>query len=191
MGATLGSGLMVAVLALSANDDPGMNAPADCGTVALYHLLRLEGKPASVDGLLQFLPDRGPDGHSLLELRETARRHGLTLDACVIPKKPGTIQSPVLLYFKGQNAGHFLVVRPVGHTGRLVQILDGEFTPEVIDAERLMASPAWTGIALIPRPWNFPAYAALTVSVLSSLALGLRVYRRSPARRPIAAPQAE
>jgi ABC-type bacteriocin/lantibiotic exporter with double-glycine peptidase domain len=161
-----------------AGEDRRKAEPSDCGSLALYHLLRLEGRPIDLDRLAAALPAPGSEGLSFLDLRDAAGHLGLTLDAVVLTKQRSAIRTPVLLFIKGDREGHFLVVRPVGHTGNLVQIIDGERTPIVIDAARLFASTGWTGLALIPRRHNYFIITALGISLACFIVIALRVWVR-------------
>ena len=65
--------------------EPMANAdPWGCGTVALDHPLRLEGRLVELDRLRAVLGASGPEGHSFRELRRAGRRFGLALDAVVL-----------------------------------------------------------------------------------------------------------
>ena len=90
------------------------------------------------------------------------------------------------MFLKSGPEGHFIVVRPVGHTGRLVQVLDGELNPNVGDAEWLFASPSWTGLALVPHRTNYLALAAAGVSACCMTAFGVLTWNRRRQRsRPV------
>jgi hypothetical protein len=158
----------------------------DCGTVSLYHLLCLTGRSVDLSRLRSALGTAGAEGHSFRQLREAAGHFGLPVDAIVIPKQRSAIQGPVLLFAKLGRDGHFYVVRPVGHTGHLVQVLDGDRPPAVIDAERLFNSPAWTGLALVPHRPNYLAISAICVAFACMVAIGFRVKARW--RRPLLPP---
>ncbi len=174
---------LAALLAsLAATDDSSTPEPWDCGARALYHLLRLEGRSTELDRLLGILGPSTSPGRSFLSLRHAARECGLNLEAVALPKTPPSLSGPALAFIKGESEGHFLVVRPVGHTGRLVQVLDGDREPVVLDAESLFASPAWTGLALVPRRTNWAVVISVSVFLLSAIGLTVRVIR-SPARR--------
>jgi Peptidase C39 family len=162
-----------------ADEEPPTNGPGDCGTLALYHLLHLEGRPTDFSQLESMLGVPTAEGHSLRELREAASRFGLKLDAVVLPKRQPTIQGPALVFVKNDRWGHFIVVRPVGHTGRLIQVLDGERLPIVTDAEWLFASSAWTGLALVPHRLNSIVMAGLSVACACMIALVLRLFART------------
>jgi len=164
--------------------EPSQNAdPSDCGTVALYHLLRLEGHPVEFNQLQAVLGASGPEGHSFRELCRAGRRFGLALDAVVLPKRRSSVGGPTLVFLKNGPEGHFVVVRPVGHTGLLVQVLDGEETPVVIDTERLFGSPLWTGLALVPRRTNHFALVAVSVSLCCTIVLGFLMWNRRGKQR--------
>jgi hypothetical protein len=163
---------------------PGVEEPPrmdswDCGTVALYHLLHLSGRFADLDELRSVMGAPGAEGHSFRELRQAAGHFGLPLDAIVLPKQRSAIQGSVLLFVKLGREGHFLVVRPVGHTGHLIQVLDGDRPPTVIDAERLFDSPSWTGLALVPRRSYHLVIAAVGTAFACMAALALRLWTRT------------
>jgi Peptidase C39 family len=157
----------------------------DCGTTALYHLFHLAGRTTDLDQLRSAIGPVGADGHSFRQLRDAAGRFGLAVDAVALPKRRSAIRGPVLLFAKLGREGHFFVVRPVGHTGRLVQVLDGEHPPAVIDAERLFNSPAWTGLALVPRRSNHLALAAAGLALACTAAFAVRLWTRAHGNPPI------
>jgi hypothetical protein len=75
--------------------------------------------------------------------------------------------------------GHYVVLRPVGHTGKLVQVLDPNEEPVVLDAARLYASPEWTGLALVPARPNWTARVVGTIGAAALAVLGVaRLARR-------------
>jgi uncharacterized iron-regulated membrane protein len=150
----------------------------DCGTFALYHLLRLEGRPAELNRLRATLGASSPEGHSFRELREAAARFRSAVDAVVLPKQRSAIRGPTLIFLKDGSEGHFVVVRPVGHTGHLIQLLDGEKTPDVLDAERLFASRYWTGLALVPHRTNYFGLSTAGISGCCMIAFGFRTWKR-------------
>ena len=164
--------------ALATAGDPATPEPWDCGAKSLYHLLRLEGRPTELDRLLGILGPSSSTGRSFLSLRKAARECGLNLEAVALPKTPPSLNGPALAFIKGESEGHFLVVRPVGHTGRLVQVIDGDREPVVLDAESLFASPSWTGLALVPRRTNWAALLAGSVFLSSTIALAARLTAR-------------
>jgi len=170
-----------------AADEPAKPDTWDCGAYALYDMLQLEGRPTQLEEIRSILGAPGADGRSFLELREASRRCGLMLDAVVLPRKRSVIAGPILLFVKTQPEGHFVVVRPVGHTGRLVQWLDGDRPPIVLDADLLFASPWWTGLALVPHRIN--PIALVAGSLCAVLAVGFVALRWKRRRTRIWSPQ--
>lgn len=128
----------------------GIDDAVDCGTMALGALLWLEGHPVEPDFLLARLRPSSPAGPSLEELRETAGACGLALRGVRLRKDERAIDRPMIVFLKRSAHGHFQVVRPVGHTGKLAQVIDPNWPPAVVDQAVLFSAPEWTGIALIP-----------------------------------------
>lgn len=119
-----------------------------CGVVALYQFLRLEMCEVDIGSIIKALPSPPPTGDSLEDLRRVAGESGKTLQGVIWRDEIHSPPRPMLAYVRRGTHGHFLVVRPVGHTGRLVQVLDGFNPPFVIDAEQLLKNEQWTGIGL-------------------------------------------
>jgi ABC-type bacteriocin/lantibiotic exporter with double-glycine peptidase domain len=157
--------LVVCVSSVCRGEDVGVKADSwDCGTLSLYHLLRLEGRAVGLERLRSLLGEMPTDGYSFRELRDAANRCGLALDAVVLPKARSAIRGPMLVFLKGSSEGHFVVMRPVGHTGKLVQLIDGDLKPSVLDADQLFNAPAWKGLALVPRRINIISVVLACVS---------------------------
>lgn len=159
----------------------------DCGVMSLYHLLRLEGRPTDLETIERHLPSSKAGQYSLKELRDAARACGLTLNGVRLPASGRPPSGPALVHLDRKPGGHFLLIRPVGHTGRLVQLLDSTRPPYVQDAETLYASPEWTGIALVPSRPNQPARIAGFMCALLGLALVVVSVRgrRSPTGKSV------
>jgi hypothetical protein len=136
----------------------------DCGTVALYALLRLEGRPTPLESVTARLPAIRPAGHSMKELRDAARTLGLGLDGAYLGKDDKAIDRPMLAFLKVEGKGHFLVIRPVGHSGKLVQVIDSNQPTRVMDKADLVTSDQWTGLVLATRRTNWPVLAALVLT---------------------------
>jgi hypothetical protein len=75
------------------------------------------------------------------------------------------------------------VIRPVGHSGKLVQVLDPNRDPEVLDADRLERSRSWTGLALVPRRSSRSGQVFAGLLALGAAAAALPVLRQAR-RRP-------
>ena len=80
--------------------------------------------------------------------------------------------------------GHYVLVRPVGHTGKLVQVLNGVEPTRIMDKEVLFASSEWTGLVLAPRRTGWVDWVVVLLSSLSGL--GLLAWLL-PRRRPLSA----
>ena len=145
-------------------------APYDCGTLALYNLLALEQQRTDLPRLVASLVPLRPDGYSMRELRHAARNLGLHLDG-VKRSRNLAPDRPMLAYVRRGDHGHFLVVRPIGHTGKLVQVIDANLDPFVMDAAELYASSEWTGLALVPARPYWPAWIAGVLAGAAALVL--------------------
>jgi len=144
----------------------------DCGTLSLYHLLQLEGRPTSLEAVERCLRQTGSERQfSLAQLRDAARAFGLRLRGVTLSASDRAPDQAAIVYVDWQPHGHFLLVRPVGHTGTLVQVIDSTRAPYVIDAAGLYASPEWTGLALIPHRPNWPARFAGAMALASGVVL--------------------
>ena len=158
-----------------AADESGDDPAIDCGPAALLALGAVEGRPIDYDRIAARLPQRR-EGHSMRELRDVARSFGLTLDGGYVGKDLRLIDRPMLAFIhdKGEKIDHFLVVRPVGHTGRLAQVIDSNGPPRVLDKAEIVASSQWTGVVLLPRRTNWVALSGATLLGAAGL-LGLRL----------------
>lgn len=164
----------------------------DCGTIAVHTVLALEGRAMPIDTLRAHLPAPSPKGHSMAELRAAAKACGLALTGVKLPRSNDAPDRPALVFLKQEDHGHFLVVRPVGHSGKLIQVIDSTGDPVVMDAVDLYASSQWTGLALIPVRPNWPLRIALGSTVFSGFAfvLLLAASRSRAARGGAAGPSA-
>ncbi len=161
----------------------------DCGVNSLYLLLRLEGRSPSFDELLGTLPTTHPDGLSMAELMDASGLFGLKLDGVQFPKGGGVLDRPMIAFFQGPKNGHFAVIRPVGTTRKMVQVIDPPNPPWIGDLDRLPSNKAWTGRVLIPRkPWisDEPARWAIGSAVLAAILFGCRRAWRGPRARALA-----
>jgi len=153
----------------------------DCGTNALHVLLHFEGRPTSLDRLLSVLPAPSPEGHSMAELAAASRALGLSLDGVRLGPGDPRPDRASIAYVKTPQGGHFMVVRPVGSLGGMVQVVDPPLPPLIVDFDRLTAAGGWTGRVLTPRTRGGRS-AALFVGglAIASLVVAVRPRRRQP-----------
>ncbi len=115
------------------------------------------------------------------ELRDAASKLGVRLDGLAIGKDVRALDRPLLAFVKVEHEGHFLAIRPVGHTGKLVQVIDANQPTRIMDKVDLVASDQWTGVVLAPRRTNWPVVAVagvLTPACLGGLGLAMFRHRR-------------
>ncbi|MGC8643672.1 MAG: cysteine peptidase family C39 domain-containing protein [Isosphaeraceae bacterium] len=129
----------------------------DCGVNALFVLLHFEGHPVPYDRLESALPPRRPDGYSMAELSAAARALGLPLDGVKFVKGDKPLDRPAIALFQNARGDHFAVLRPVGTTGTMVQVIDPPHVPAIMDYDRILGSKGWTGRILLPSPPLVPA----------------------------------
>jgi len=126
----------------------------DCGPAAIHALFWAAGRPVSIDEVIARLPSR-PEGHSMKELQDASAGLGMSLEGRFIGKDIRALDRPMLAFIKDDSLRHFLVIRPVGPTGSLVQVIDVSDPPQVMDKTDLVASSQWTGAVLIPKQANW------------------------------------
>jgi hypothetical protein len=163
----------------------------DCGPNAVYLLLHVAGRPVTLDAVRAALPPRHPDGYSMTELAGLSRALGLPLEGVRFQKRDVPLDRPAIAFFDDGRAGHFAVLRPVGTTGTMVQVIDPPRVPRVVDYDRLFADTPWAGRLLVPRD-AWPARLApaiLAAGAPAALAVALR-RRRRPSKAGVAAPTA-
>lgn len=124
--------------------------PPSCGATALTLLCRLEGLRPDLSAVAARLPSGSDESCALSELRAAAKALCLPTRAVRLGRGDWPLDRPALIHLARGPKGHFVVIRPVGHTGKLVQVLDGLDQVEVTDFDRLVDRPSWTGAALVP-----------------------------------------
>ena len=164
--------------------------PYDCGVQSVYILLRLEGHAANLNRIERHLPPPQASGYSMSELREAAGACGLSLAGVRLEKQEQAIDRPMVAYFKREGHGHFMVLRPVGHTGKLVQVIDPGETPDVLDKVDLFSSPEWTGFALVPFRTNWASSSLFSFLLITVLAIATWVVVRLRKARLMVHPEA-
>jgi hypothetical protein len=115
-------------------------------------MLALHGRSPDVQQLVRQLAPQGDGRLSMLTIRNAASQAGLIVEGRQLDRTSTLPARPFIAYLS-EPEGHFVVIRPIGRTQTLVQVLDGMNEPFVIDHERLKNSPSWTGRILItPEP---------------------------------------
>jgi hypothetical protein len=157
------------------------DAVYDCGTMALYSLLKLEGKSANLKAVELALPPISPGGYSFQELQAGAATLGLRVQGVRVGKGLRALDRPAIAFMDGAQHGHFITIRPVGHTGTLVEVIDTDRTVEVLDRAELCARRGWTGLALVPVRMN-NWWLKLGAGLLAAAIVGilLNVVLRAP-----------
>lgn len=153
-------------------------ARLECGIYSLYVLLRLEGLGADYGSLRAALPVTNPAGHSMAELRDAAATFGLGLDGRQLARGVGAVDRPMIAYLGGGSKGHFVVIRPVGTTGSMVQVIDPPRSPWIGDLDQIATHKRWTGRVLVPSAVPTGRLATIGALALSSLAVFGLVARR-------------
>ena len=165
-------------------DAPAGLIMLDCGVNTLYVLHQLEGRPVPLDRLEAVLPARQNEGYSMAELMAASRSLGLTLEGVQLAEGEAPPNRSAIVFLKDAKAGHYVVVRPVGTTRTMVQIIDPPSAPRTTDYDRLQKTRAWTGRALVASsPYLvrsvLPAFLAVGGSI--AILVGLLRIRRWPA----------
>jgi hypothetical protein len=159
----------------SGEDAPGGATP-DCEVRALVILHHLEGRPVGPEEVAEHLPRPEPGwGRSLLDLQDAAGALGLTLRGVSL-SEPIRLDRPALVRLREGDHDHAVVVRPVGWTGRLVQVIDPTSGPRVMDASLLPALAGWNGRALIPSRarWGGRMAGGMVLAGAGLAVVGLR-----------------
>ena len=188
--------VLVAHLSAAWGSAPEETTKLDCGVNALFVLLKLEGCPVTFDQVEKALPaTRSPDGYSMAELAAASKKLGVSLDGVKFTIGDKPLARPAIAFLQDGKAGHFAVLRPVGTTRTMVQVIDPPSAPWIADYPRLLASKPWTGRILTPRDnartWATIARATAGVALLA-LAVVLRrrsrlaVFLELPVQRPLA-----
>ncbi|MGC8639381.1 MAG: cysteine peptidase family C39 domain-containing protein [Isosphaeraceae bacterium] len=179
---------------MSTRPNPPDDLPSDCGSRALYTLMCLERAPFDVNSLRRALPRPSAMGYSMKELRDAGRKLGVSLSGVVLKKDVRAIDRPMIVFCRRDGHGHYMAIRPVGHSRKLVQMIDpASDEPEVVDYEVAFSRPDWTGIALIPdragwlRPFGLEALGGLAAMALLTWFLA-RLWRGRTPNPPMARP---
>lgn len=159
----------------AAGPDQSEEYQYNCGILSLYTLLQLENARIDLADLESRLPPPSPDGCSLKELRDAARAVGVELRGVRLSDAPGSLDRPALVFIDAGGHGHYIVIRPCGRTGKLLQILDANHSPRVIDESFFKSSESWTGIALIPTRTNTRLLSLVVIVLVASLLVIVKI----------------
>jgi len=85
------------------------------------------------------------------DLKDAAGRLGLRRVGVRFDRSKVPLNRPAIAFLSTPGEGHFIILRPIGVTGKVVQVIDPPSGPVVMDDDRLLASPAWTGRLLVPE----------------------------------------
>lgn len=153
----------------------------DCGPHTLFLLLRTLGFDVGVEELERILPPRHPEGYSMAELQAAARAFGLRLRGVRFDREDVPLDRPAIARLDQGTAGHFVLLRPVGRTGTMVQILEPQFAPSITDYGPLISGPAWTGQLLVPtsRMERLAPYLIASALLAGAFALARPACRRA------------
>ncbi len=150
----------------------------DCGDNALFIVLHLEGHPVTLDRLLAALPPRHPDGYSMAELAAVGRSLGLGLEGVRFAKGDKALDRAAIAFIQDARGGHYAVLRPLGTSGTMVQVIDPPQVPWITDYDQVLESRPWTGRLLLPRdPWHVRYAFPLILATLSILLISLSIGR--------------
>ncbi len=175
IGLRLVRGCIMIVLALTTSAGAaGRTATTtlDCGANALFVLLRLEGRPVTLAQLEAALPPRRTEGYSMAELADASATLGFRLDGVRFGKGDQVLTRPAIAFFKSAKGGHFAVLRPVGTTGTMVQVIDPPHVSRILDYTVVLSAKSWTGRVLVRRDsWIVRNVVPLLVAVAGCILL--------------------
>ena len=151
---------------------------------ALFILFHLEGRSVTLGELEAALPPRNPRGYSMAELTKAAMSFGLRLEGVRFNKGDKPLDRPGIAFVKNENSGHFLVLRPVGVTGTMVQVIDPPSAPWITDYDRVLLAKPWTGRILLARDrWNVKTAAPLLIAAGGLILVVITFHRRLRPKR--------
>ena len=131
---------------------PDERTRLDCGVNALFMLFHLQGHKVTLDRLEAALPaQRHPDGYSLAELKAAAAVLGMNLEGIQLDKGDKPPGYPAIAFVRDARGGHFAIIRPVGNTGSMIQVIDPPSAPWIADYKDIVSEKVWTGRVLVPQ----------------------------------------
>jgi ABC-type bacteriocin/lantibiotic exporter with double-glycine peptidase domain len=174
-----GFGMMIIALTASGSAaQPAATTTLDCGANVLFVLLHLEGRPVTLDQLERALPPRRTKGYSMAELAAASATLGLRLDGARFDKGDQVLTRPAIAFFKSAKGGHFAVLRPVGTTGTMVQVIDPPRVSRICDYTQVLSAKSWTGRILIVRDaWVLRRKTPLLIALAGCILLVMGLSR--------------
>ncbi len=155
--------------------------PPDCGTNALFLLMKLTGVETGLDDIKAALPAPRELGYSMLELQSAARRCGLNLVGVRFGPGNVPLSGPAIAHRPGHKpaSGHFVVLRPVGSNNTVVQVIDPPYAPRIIDYVALFGGKGRPVMILRPRT-RLERWAPIALGLLLAVPclIALRMTKR-------------
>jgi hypothetical protein len=144
---------------------PWWRERGDCGPIALFVLMKLQGERVSVGDIKNITPLDPDRGCSIADLSRTAKRLGMQTELRFVnPCDIGNVPRPFILHGVSsieQNLGHFIVIVDYDPKKKLYAAIDPV-------RERLWWSPeysildGYSGYVLVPRNPASQNWARLT-----------------------------
>ena len=85
----------------------------------------------------------------MLDLQTAAAKFDVHLQGVRLDRRSLPLRQPAIAHLKIDGAGHFIVLRPVGSTGTMVQVIEPFHAPRIVDYVDLTRGAAWTGDVLL------------------------------------------
>ena len=90
----------------------------------------------------------------MAELAVAARTLGFGLDGVWLDEGDNVLTRPVIAFLKTARGGHFAVLRPVGTTGTMVQVIDPPGVSRIVYYTEVLSATSWTGRIYRARPMD-------------------------------------
>lgn len=130
-----------------------------CGPGSLYVYLRFLGKNVTLAEVHAALPPPSSEGHSIAEIQQGAAKLGVTL-RCY---QKYHVREPAIAFLRFSHSGHFVVLRPIGDSGTLIQMVDPIGEAFTTNWSTVTKYEGWTGVALVRYnpTWDWLAWFAV------------------------------
>jgi len=120
-----------------------------CGAMCILVLARLQESTVDLPAIQAELGPPSFAGHSIKQMASALEALGMPCSAVSVLPSDWPIQGMGIFHTQNGERGHYVVVRPVGHSGQLAQVLDPTGSVLVEDYEALAQAPGWTGSCLL------------------------------------------